>query len=73
MQPEPINAAIIDSLANRHVESIRGVSGSHEMPVTFFEATTALGLRTFSDSKVDIAVVEVGIGGEFDATNIFTE
>ncbi|MDA0986293.1 MAG: bifunctional folylpolyglutamate synthase/dihydrofolate synthase [Bacteroidetes bacterium] len=37
---------------------------------TFFEATTAIAFKYFSDSKVDIAVVETGLGGRLDATNI---
>ena len=37
-------------------------------PVTFFEATTALALWHFGNEGVDIAVLEVGIGGQFDAT-----
>ena len=37
---------------------------------TFFEAVTALAFKYFADSHVDIAVVETGLGGRFDATNI---
>jgi len=37
---------------------------------TLFEALTAIGLAHFAEEKVDIAVVEVGLGGRFDATNI---
>lgn len=39
-------------------------------PLTFFEFTTALAFRHFMDQQVDIAVVEVGMGGRFDATNV---
>jgi len=39
---------------------------------TFFEATTAMAFKYFSDNKVDVAVVETGLGGRFDATNIVT-
>ncbi len=38
--------------------------------VTFFEAITALALRVFEDRQVDAAVVEAGIGGRGDASNI---
>jgi len=38
--------------------------------LTFFEFTTALAFRHFMDQQVDIAVVEVGMGGRFDATNV---
>jgi dihydrofolate synthase/folylpolyglutamate synthase len=37
---------------------------------TFFEVTTALGLDWFARQKVDAAVVEVGIGGRLDSTNL---
>ena len=41
-------------------------------PPTFFEATTALALSLFRRRGVDAAVLEVGLGGRFDATNIVT-
>lgn len=37
---------------------------------TFFEATTAIAFQYFRDEKVDIAVIETGLGGRLDATNI---
>ena len=37
---------------------------------TFFEATTALAFGVFADQEVDVAVVEVGLGGRLDATNV---
>jgi len=37
---------------------------------TFFESITAMGFWHFAESKVDIAVVEVGLGGRLDATNV---
>ena len=37
---------------------------------TFFEIVTAMAFLFFSDSYVDFAVVEVGLGGRFDATNV---
>ncbi len=37
---------------------------------TFFEVTTALAFKYFQDMNVDFAVVEVGLGGRLDATNI---
>jgi len=41
-------------------------------PPTYFEATTALAFLHFSTRKVPIAVLEVGMGGRFDATNVVT-
>ena len=37
---------------------------------SFFELTTALAFKYFSDQKIDIAVIEVGLGGRLDCTNI---
>ncbi len=39
---------------------------------SFFEITTALAFKYFADEQVDIAVVEVGLGGRLDCTNIIT-
>ncbi|MGH1548594.1 bifunctional folylpolyglutamate synthase/dihydrofolate synthase [Leifsonia poae] len=39
-------------------------------PLTFFEALTALAFSAFADAPVDVAVIEVGMGGEWDSTNV---
>ena len=39
-------------------------------PVSFFETTVAMAFAAFSDAPVDVAVVEVGMGGSWDATNV---
>jgi dihydrofolate synthase/folylpolyglutamate synthase len=41
-------------------------------PPTFFEATTAVAFEIFRRARVDVAVLEVGLGGRFDATNVVT-
>ncbi|MHA6694450.1 bifunctional folylpolyglutamate synthase/dihydrofolate synthase [Homoserinimonas sp. A520] len=41
-----------------------------ELPLTFFEAFTVLGFASFADAPVDVAVIEVGMGGEWDSTNV---
>ncbi|MDF0652511.1 MAG: bifunctional folylpolyglutamate synthase/dihydrofolate synthase [Nitrospira sp.] len=41
-----------------------------DLEPTFFEMTTALAFLYFADSEVDVAVLEVGLGGRFDATNV---
>jgi pyruvate carboxylase len=41
-----------------------------EHPLSFFELTVAMGYRAFADAAVDVAVVEVGMGGRWDATNV---
>lgn len=42
----------------------------HETKATFFDTTTALAFDYFRKSKVDIAVIETGLGGRLDSTNI---
>jgi dihydrofolate synthase/folylpolyglutamate synthase len=39
---------------------------------TFFEATTAIAFQYFADMQVDIAIIETGLGGRWDATNVIT-
>ena len=39
---------------------------------SFFELTTAMAFKYFAESNVDIAVIEVGLGGRLDCTNIIT-
>jgi dihydrofolate synthase/folylpolyglutamate synthase len=39
-------------------------------PITQFEITTAAALRLFADHKADYALIEVGLGGRLDATNV---
>ena len=39
-------------------------------PPTFFEATTAIAFEIFRRKRVEVAVIEVGLGGRFDATNV---
>jgi dihydrofolate synthase/folylpolyglutamate synthase len=37
---------------------------------TFFEATTAMAFEFFAEAEVDVAVIETGLGGRLDATNV---
>ena len=43
-----------------------------ELDLSFFEITTGLAFKWFADEKVDVAVIEVGLGGRLDSTNIIT-
>jgi dihydrofolate synthase/folylpolyglutamate synthase len=40
-------------------------------PISFFEMTTAIAIDAFAGTPADLCVIEVGLGGRFDATNIF--
>ena len=46
--------------------------GRLEGAPSFFELTTAMAFKYFADEKVDVAVIEVGLGGRLDSTNIIT-
>lgn len=55
----------------RIVEYVRRLKpGIEAGKATFFEAVTAIAFRYFADEKVDLAVVETGLGGRLDATNV---
>ena len=41
-----------------------------EHPISFFEAMTALAFAAFAEHPIDVGVIEVGMGGEWDATNV---
>jgi dihydrofolate synthase / folylpolyglutamate synthase len=47
-------------------------SDVERLNATFFEATTAMGFELFAAANVDVAVIEVGLGGRLDATNVLT-
>lgn len=44
-----------------------------EIHATFFEVTTALMFKYFADLRVDVAVIETGLGGRLDGTNVLTK
>ena len=46
------------------------VDDEQEHPLSFFETVVAMGYAAFADAPVDVAVVEVGMGGSWDATNV---
>jgi dihydrofolate synthase / folylpolyglutamate synthase len=62
-----LTSAIADARAA--IESLRA-DGTLEVQPTFFEVTTAIAFELFRRAQVEIAVVEVGLGGRFDATNV---
>jgi dihydrofolate synthase/folylpolyglutamate synthase len=46
------------------------VDADHDHPLSFFETVVAMAYAAFADAPVDAAVVEVGMGGAWDATNV---
>jgi dihydrofolate synthase/folylpolyglutamate synthase len=48
----------------------RAADGSPALPLTYFEALTAAAFVAFSDRELDLSILEVGLGGRYDATNV---
>lgn len=46
------------------------IDSKFETPISFFEAMTALAFAAFAEHPIDVGVIEVGMGGEWDATNV---
>jgi dihydrofolate synthase/folylpolyglutamate synthase len=60
-----------DAAARVQAAAVRLVAnGALETLPTFFECTTAVAFELFADAQVDLAVLEVGLGGRLDATNV---
>jgi dihydrofolate synthase/folylpolyglutamate synthase len=69
---EPITDERFDELW-REIEPYVALVDQREIDgvrMTFFEIITAMAYATFADAPVDVAVVEVGLGGAWDATNV---
>src|SRR5262252_11099145 len=65
-----INGEMIsESAAAEGLTMIRNLTANWDPHPTFFEVTTSLALKHFGDAKIDIAVLETGLGGRLDATN----
>jgi dihydrofolate synthase/folylpolyglutamate synthase len=66
MDGEPVSDADLDEL----LYAVSLVESSVDVHPSFFEVLTAAAYRWFADEAVDVAVVEVGLGGTWDATNV---
>ena len=69
---EPVSSAVLAALVDEMRALIDDLlaKGSLESPPTFFEVTTAIAFEIFRRADVDVAVLEVGLGGRLDSTNI---
>jgi len=63
---EPIPEAALEE----NIAFFQRAAGSMAGTPTFFEMTTAIAFRYFAQAKVDVAIIEVGMGGRFDSTNV---
>ncbi len=64
-----INKKQMHSLINRMHSTIEKMSKNDDSP-TFFEIMTTLAFMHFLDTEVDIAIIETGLGGRLDSTNV---
>ncbi len=55
-----------------YIERLRAIYDRAGMALTFFEFTVAMMFLYFADEHVDIAIVETGLGGRLDSTNVVT-
>ena len=67
---QPINAAELIFAYNDISPYLDLIDSKFENPISFFEATTALAFAAFAEHPIDVGVIEVGMGGEWDATNV---
>ena len=70
--PERIRIAgslISDDELSQRIDEVEAANAGE--PISFFEITTALAFHAFAQTPADLVVVEVGLGGRFDATNVF--
>jgi dihydrofolate synthase/folylpolyglutamate synthase len=72
IEGEPVAADRLDAAAARVFAAVDAAMSDGRLAVTptFFEVTTAIAFEVFRDAGVDVAVIEVGLGGRFDATNV---
>jgi dihydrofolate synthase/folylpolyglutamate synthase len=61
---DPIPADDIVAFVDRHIDTIERIEAS------FFEATTAMAFDYFARAGTDIALIEAGLGGRLDSTNV---
>ena len=64
---QPIDEPVLAELLEAVCETARRVTGS---PATYFESVFVAACRWFAEQQVDLAILEVGLGGRLDATNV---
>lgn len=66
---EPIGHTAFTQVISRVALAAKRIQGRHGQP-TFFEVVTTMAFVYFADQAVDIAVIETGLGGRLDSTNV---
>lgn len=63
---------IPEEYVRENLELLFNLSKTHDIKTSFFEYTTVLSYKYFMEQNIDVGVIEVGLGGRLDATNIIT-
>jgi dihydrofolate synthase/folylpolyglutamate synthase len=67
---EPVSEARFAEVFDEVLPLVELVDSRSPAPMTFFEVLTGMAFAAFADAPVDVAVLEVGLGGLWDATNV---
>lgn len=67
---EPLSAEQFVAAYDEIAPYVELVDSRNDIPLSFFEVLTGMAYAAFADAPVDVAVVEVGMGGSWDATNV---
>jgi dihydrofolate synthase/folylpolyglutamate synthase len=67
---QPIDAKELIFSFNEISPYLDLMDSKFENPISFFEAITALAFAAFAEHPIDVGVIEVGMGGQWDATNV---
>ncbi|MGQ4532530.1 bifunctional folylpolyglutamate synthase/dihydrofolate synthase [Dermabacteraceae bacterium P13138] len=67
---EPISAADFAQAYADVLPFVEMVDAENAVPMTFFEVVTLMAFQAFASAPVDVAVIETGMGGTWDATNV---
>jgi dihydrofolate synthase / folylpolyglutamate synthase len=67
---EPVSAERFIELYEEIAPYVQLVDDQQPAPMSFFEVLTGMMFAAFADAPVDVAVIEVGLGGRWDATNV---
>ena len=71
---DPVNSEALRLVAGDVLDCAERLRAAGELAghPTFFEATTAIAFELFRRANVEVAVIEVGLGGRYDSTNVIT-
>src|SRR3712207_8280840 len=67
---EPVSAERFVETYDDIAPYVQMVDAAGEVPMSFFEVMVGMAYALFADAPVDVAVIEVGMGGTWDATNV---